>query len=157
MTSRTLKLTLLGALAALSIPAAAFAQDWHRHPGYLRAMSDLRTAYWLVQHTDAADPAQHAEEKFAAEQIKIAYMDLKNAAIMDDRDINDLPPPGMAFYDHQGRLRRAGELILDAHSAIAGVEQNPESSEMRKQAFWHIDKAGQAVAAAQRSWGWDRR
>jgi hypothetical protein len=43
-------------------------------------------------------------------QIRYAYQALKDASIMDDKDIDAQPPADLTFYDHRGRLHHALDL-----------------------------------------------
>jgi hypothetical protein len=148
----SLKTLMLGAVGALTLPAAAQAQWWSQHPGYLHAMSDLRTAYWLVQHRGADDPVQRAEEAQALNEIRAAYQQLKQASIMDNKDIEDQPPPDFVWGDHGGRLHKAEDLLQQAHNEIGLEEDNPAARGLRNRATVHIDNAGRQVAAAMQAW-----
>lgn len=50
MFHRFFKVAIIAACTALMLPAVAQAQWWQHHPKYLHAMSNLRTAYWLIAH-----------------------------------------------------------------------------------------------------------
>ena len=101
--NRLLRVTIVAACAALMLPAIAQAQWWQHHPKYLHAMSNLRTAYWLIAHRDANDPEARPEERAAMKEISRAYQDLKDAAIVDQKDLADQPPANMNFWDHRAR------------------------------------------------------
>ncbi len=145
---KPLRAALVAAIAALTIPVAAQAQWWQQHPAYLRAMSDLRTAYWLVQHRDSMDPVARAEEGQALRAIRAAYQDLKGASIVDNKDINDQPPADTNFYDHRGRLHHALDLLHDAHDRVSGEEDDPAARGLRARALRDIDAAGRATDIA---------
>ncbi len=151
MTSK-IRLALLGAMAALALPIAAQAQWWSQHPGYLHALSDLRSAYWLIQHRGANDPAQANEENHALGEIRAAYGELQKASIVDGKNIYDQPPPDFAWGDHGGRLHRALDLLRKAHDEIGAEEDNPAARGLRNRATGHIDAAGRWTAAALQFW-----
>jgi len=128
------------------------AQWWGQHPGYLHAMSDLRSAYWLIQHRDPSDPAQRAEEQQAMGEIYAAYQDLRQASVRDDKNIADQPPADFVWGDHGGRLHKAMALLQRAHGALDHEEDNPAARGLRNRAIAHIANAGQSVSAAMQAW-----
>ena len=146
--------TILTALtmSILAVPVAAQAPWWSQHPGYLHAMSDLRTAYWLIQHRAPSDPGQSAAERRAMGAIRVAYSDLQQAAIRDDKNIDDQPPPQTSWNDHGGRLHEAEQLLRRAHDDLAQEEDNPAARGLRAHAQRHIDDAGRLTAAAISDW-----
>ena len=152
MKSGLLRLTLIAAAALTLTPLAAHAQWWRRHPAYLHAMSDLREAYWLIQHQDAFNPVAKIEEREAGKAIRAAYQSLKGAAIIDDKDIADQPPADMTFGDHRGRLQRAVDLLRDARRVVLGEEDDPAARGFKKRALHQIDVAGRATETAMHAW-----
>ena len=165
-----LKLVLLGTILAATLPMAAQAQQWggdhdrrggpqdgqdqfwNRHPGYLQALSDLRTAYALMQHRQDGDPVQADELNRAANETLAAYNELQQAAINDGRDINAQPPADFTWGDHRGRLKQANELLYRASHEIRSEEENPAARGMRDRAVYHIGEASRWVGQAQRFW-----
>ena len=153
MNLKTLSLAVAAMACAAAAPMAAHAQWWSQHPAYLHAMSNLRTAYWLEAHRMPDDPAQSQDEGRALREIRAAYQELKNASLVDDKDIDDQPPANFAFGDHRGRLHQAMDLLKDAHDQIAREEDNPAARGLRDRAAHHIDDAGRFTAAAINAWG----
>ena len=147
-----LRTILLATCAALAIPAAAQAQWWQHHPKYLHAMSDLRTAYWLIAHHDPMDPLANDEERRAMKDIRYAYQALKDASIMDNKDIDAQPPADMTFYDHRGRLHHALDLLHDAHNDVTGEEEDPAARGFRHEALKRIDAAAHDTDVAIHAW-----
>jgi hypothetical protein len=145
---------MLIAASALSLaPLAAHAsQWWEQHPAYLRAMSDLREAYWLVEHQDTFNPVRKHEERRAGEAIRTAYQNLKDASIVDGKDIADQPPPDMNFPDRAGRLHRAMDLLHDAHNEVAREEDDPAARGFKNRALGQIDAAASQTNAAMHAW-----
>ena len=141
------------ALPTFSIPAAAQGQWWSQHPGYLHAMSDLRTAFWMIQHRAPSDPGQSAAEGRAMGEIHAAYGALQRAAVMDDKNIDDQPPAQMSWADHAGRLHEAETLLHRARNDLAQEEDNPAARGLRDRALYHIDDAGRLTAIANSEWG----
>jgi hypothetical protein len=152
MFNRFVRVAIISVCAALIIPAVAQAQWWQHHPKYLHAMSNLRTAYWLIAHRDQRDPEARAEERTAMNLIGRAYQDLKNASIVDDKDINDQPPANMNFWDHRGRLHHALDLLKEARRDINGEEEDPAARGLRRNAGYDIDKAIRATHDAINAW-----
>jgi hypothetical protein len=152
MFEKLLRAAIVAACAALIGSQAADAQWWQRHPKYLHAMSNLRTAYWLIAHHEANDPAARPEENAALNLIGRAYQDLKDASIVDDKDIHDQPPANMNFWDHRGRLHHALDLLREARADINGEEEDPAARGFRHRAAEDIDKAIGATDAAIHAW-----
>ena len=84
--------------------------------------------------------------------IRAAYGDLQQAAIMDDKNIDDQPPAQMNWADHSGRLHEAEALLHRAHNDLAQEEDNPAARGLRDRAVHHIDDAGRLTAAAISDW-----
>lgn len=152
MLNNRLKMSLVAAFAVVAIPVAAQAQWWQHHPKYLHAMSDIRTAYWLIAHHERTDPVARPEERTALIAIRYAYRDLKDASIVDEKDIDAQPPAQTNFYDYRGRLHHALDLLREAHHDVEGEEDDPAARGFRGRAMRDIDKAIQATEAAIHAW-----
>jgi len=152
MNIRKLQLSVVAACAVLLTPLAAHAQWWQQHPAYLHAMSDLRQAYWLVAHRDSMDPVAKVEEQRAEGAIRAAYQNLKDAAITDDKNIDDQPPSAMDFGYHRGRLHHAMDLLRDAHNAVDKEEDDPAARGFKQRALSAIDHAAAETNAAMHAW-----
>lgn len=152
MFSKHLRASLIATFAVLAIPLAAQAQWWQHHPKYLHAMSNIRTAYWLIAHHERTDPVARPEERTALIAIRYAYQDLKDASIVDDKDIDAQPPAQTNFYDYRGRLHHALDLLREAHHDIEGEEDDRAALGFRHRAMRDIDKATHATEAAIRAW-----
>lgn len=137
-----LSLALLFALA----PSNAAAQG--KHPAYLHALTDLRTARAHLEHGDGGQ-LRH-EEKEAIREIDEAINEIKKASIDDGKDLNDHPPVD-AGLDHVGRLHRARELLDKAHADLAHEEDNGFAQGLQQRSFGHIDKAHHFVDEAIRT------
>jgi hypothetical protein len=153
MKSRGLKLSLAASALALTLaPLAAHAQWWQHHPAYLKAMSDLREAYWMVEHRDTNNPIAKEEEKGASRAIRVAYQNLKDASIFDGKNIDDQPSPDVVFGDRKGRLHRAMDLLRDAHDEVNREEDDPAARGFKKHALHAIDDAARETNAAMHAW-----
>jgi hypothetical protein len=152
MSKGFLKIVLVAACAMLLAPAVSQAQWWQHHPKYLHAMSNLRMAYWLIAHRESSDPDARPEERKALKEISRAYQDLKDASIMDNKDIADQPPADTNFYDHRGRLHHALDLLKEARGDVQGEEEDPAARGFRYGALKDIDKAIHATDDAIHAW-----
>jgi hypothetical protein len=146
---------LLAGLAAMTMmPGMAQAQWWQGHPAYLRALSDLRSAYWLIQHRDPNDPMQAAEEGRALQEIRATYNELAQASISDGRNIDDQPPSDMVWGARGNRFYQANELLHRANADLAGEEDNPAANGMRSRAIRHLGLAMRALTDATHHWNY---
>lgn len=84
--------------------------------------------------------------------IRAAYGDLQQAAIRDDKNIDDQPPAQISWGDHSGRLHEAETLLHRAHDDLAQEEDNPAARGLRNRALHNIDDAGRLTAAAISDW-----
>ena len=130
---------LSGLLLLLALPLAANADLPGKHPYYLHALSDLRTARWMLEHRPA-DAAVSAQEDVAIAEIDKTIGEIKKAAIDDGKDIHDHPQvdvPG----DHPGRLHKSLELLRKVHSDIDREEDDPMTRGLKDRAVHHLDEA----------------
>jgi len=141
--ARTLIPAMVFALFFAFGASSTFAQG--RHPAYLHALSDLRTARAHLQRPDGGH-LRHEEED-AIHEIDKAINDIMEAAIQDGKNLNDHPPVD-AGMDWPGRLHRALELLNKAHADIAREEDNQFAEGLQGRALGHIDKAHHHVEEA---------
>jgi len=127
--------TLIAA-AALFAPTAGFAQG--RHPRYLHARTDLRTAQAFARVREEPNVTRHLEA--AANEIEAAIRELDRAAAFDARDLIDHPPID-ANLARRDRFSKILALLRSARADIAMEEDNPRAREWRNIAFRHIDEA----------------
>jgi hypothetical protein len=137
---------LLPLLMSVLIPLAANAQMPGKHPYYLHALTDLRTARWLIEHRPG-DAKVSRDEQAAIARIDEAIGEIKHAAIDDGKDLHDHPPVD-EHLDHKGRLHRADELLRKVHSDIAREEDDPMTRGLRDRAVRHVDEALHATHQA---------
>jgi len=137
-------LLVVGALFSLSFNASADLPG--DHPGYLHALTDLRTARFFLtrQHVGQRD-------HFAIEAIDRAINEIKRASIDDGKNLNDHPPVDTSLND-SGRFHRALELLDRAHRDIAKYEDNVFAQGLQNRALHHIDEAHHVVKEIIDSW-----
>lgn len=132
------------------LPIASMAQQLPgKHPAYLHALTDLRTARWFLYH-QPGDAKVYAEEDVGITEIDAAIGEIKRAAIDDGKDINDHKP--VDVKEHGSRLLKSIETLKKAREDIAHEEDNPEVRGLRDRAWGHIDRAIHAAEKAHEQW-----
>jgi hypothetical protein len=144
----SLLVTSLFLLALFSVSAQA-QQLPGKHPGYLHALSDLRTARWLLLH-QPGDAKVYQGEDVAVQEIEAIIAEIKHASIDDGKNIND--HMNIDVHEHGSRLRRAIESLQTARTDIMSEEDNPEVSTLRHHALERIDRAIHAAGQAHDQW-----
>jgi hypothetical protein len=142
MNLKIMGMTLLAA-AALFAPAAIDAQG--RHPRYLHARTDLRTAQFFARVREEPNVTRHLEA--AAGEIEAAIREIDRAAVLDAKDIEDRPRID-ANLARKDRFRKIVDLLRSARADIEHEEDNPRAREWRNAAFRHIDEALNSVHRA---------
>lgn len=142
-------LAVAAVAAALAIPYAAKADLPGRHPGYLHALTDLRTARWLMAR-QPGDRNVYADEDVGITEVNAAIQELKRASFEDDKDLHD--HAASDTLEHGSRLLRAIEALTQARNDIAQEEDNPEVRALRNRAFEHIDNALHSAKRAHAAW-----
>jgi len=141
-----LRLSLVALALAFLMPLATSKLSAQgKHPYYLHALSDLRTARAHLQHPDGG--ALRVEETEAIEEIDKAVNEIKRAAIDDGKNIDDHVPVDKKL-DWTGRLHRSRELLDKAHSDVAQEEDDPAIRGLQARVLDHIDKAHHHVDEA---------
>jgi hypothetical protein len=135
------------AASTLSLIAAlpAWADTPGRHPAYLHALSDLRDARAHLEHF-SADPVDRAEEH-AIEHIDQAIGEIKRAAIMDGKNIQDHVPIDTHLGRHD-RFIKAMELLDRAQRDVSGEEDQPDTRGLQMRVIHHIDEARRSTQHA---------
>ena len=131
---RTGLLTLTVMLAPIIVSADAPG----RHPAYLRARTDLRTAQMLMRVHD--EPNVMRNLRAADEEIEAAIREVDRAAAIDRKDLDDHPRPDVNL-DRRGRLRKVVELLRSSRRDLAREEDNGPARGWRDAAYRHIDAA----------------
>jgi len=140
---------LAGAALALVCGGSAWADLPGAHPGYLHALTDLRTARWLLSH-QPGDVKVYGDEDVAINEINAAINDIKKASIDDGKNLDD--HPSVDTHEHGSRLLRAIETLKKARADIAQEEDNPMVRDLRNRAYDHIDHAIHAADKAHAEW-----
>ena len=150
MSKFTIRLVAAVSMAAsLALPLAAHADLPGRHPAYLHALTDLRTARWLMAH-QPGDRHVYANEDVAITEVDAAIGEIRHASFEDGKDLRDHPMADVP--EHGSRLLRAIETLKQARNDIAGEEDNPEVHGLRDRAYAHIDRALWAAEQAHADW-----
>ena len=145
-------LPLMILMGAAVMPASAQELPG-RHPFYQHALTDLRTARWLLSH-QPGDRGVYTGEDVAIEEIDAAINEIKRASSDDGKDIN--VRPDIDVKERGSRLLRAIETLNQAHADIDREEDNAEVRDLRHRALWHIDRATRAADQAHAEWLMDR-
>jgi hypothetical protein len=111
----------------------------NKHPAYLHAISDLRTARWMLANRPGG-AAVAAHENQAIVEVDQAINELNRAAIRDGKNINNRPPSD-APADYRGRLHKAADLLRKVRSDTYREEDNPAAVGLRDRALGHVDAA----------------
>jgi hypothetical protein len=135
-----------GYLLLLVLLIAGCASQPSRHPAYLHALTDLRTARWMLEHRPG-DAAVSVHEDEAISEIDRAIAELKRAAIDDGKNIHDHPNVDVPT-DYRGRLHKAAELLRQVRSDTYREEDNPDARGLRDRAIGHVDAALHATERA---------
>jgi hypothetical protein len=143
------KKLLAGVALALVCGGSAMADLPGAHPGYLHALTDLRTARWLLSH-QPGDSKVYGEEDMAIQEINAAINDIKKASIDDGKNLED--HPNVDTGEHGSRLLRAIETLKKARQDIAQEEDNPMVRDLRNRAWGHIDSAIHSADKAHGEW-----
>jgi hypothetical protein len=133
---------LLGSSLAM-LPNHTFAQN--RHPAYVRALADLRSARAHLQGLDRGE-MQKAEQE-AVTQIDQAMDEIRRASVDDGKGPNDHAPIDTKM-DPGTRLHHAMELLDRAGRDIAETEDNQSAKDLQQRAYEHIRKAKEDVQQA---------
>jgi hypothetical protein len=139
------KSIVVGVLFA-ALPWVASADLPGKHPHYLHALTDLRTARWMLEHRPG-DAAVSGQEDVAISEIDAAIGEIKHAAIEDGKDIHDHPAVDLP-NDPRGRLHKALDLLRKTHDDVAREEDDPMTKGLRNRAVGHIDGAIHATEKA---------
>lgn len=136
------------AMAAVAVFASVVLLA-QRHPGYLRALSELRYARALLERGEWGPVAR--DQQTAISEIDRAMRELSRAAADDGRNLGDHPPIEQSWQPRE-RLPKAEEALGKARDYIEHEEDNPQARELRNRAFQHIDEARRAVRHAMDRW-----
>jgi hypothetical protein len=140
------RIVLRGHLLLAVLAFAACASQPSRHPAYLHALSDLRSARWMLEHR-RGDAVVSAHEDEAIGEIDRAISELKRAAVDDGKNIHNHPNADLP-NDYRGRLHKAADLLRTARADMAREEDNPNARGLRDRSIGHVDAALHATEQA---------
>ena len=130
-----------------TVAAPAFADEYGRHPEYLHALSDLRTAVWQVDHRRPEDGRVANDEAIVHDELAAAIHDFERAARQDGKSGDWQPPPDVQLQP-EGRLHAAIDLMRRARADIARQEDDPRSRAFQEHGLAHVDAALDAAQHA---------
>ena len=119
------------------------------HPYYLHALTDLRSARWMLDHRPG-DWRQTEDEREAVRRIDAAINEIKRAAIDDGKNLNDHPRVD-EIMEHSGRLRAALGFLEKARQDVNQEEDNRFADGLKDRAIQHISEAVNRTRKAMRS------
>ena len=132
-------------LAIAITPAIAHADTPGRHPAYLRARTDLRTAQALTRIHE--EPNVMRNLRAADREIDVAVRQIDRAAVIDHKDIDDHPRADVDL-DRAGRFRKMVDLLRSSRTDLSREEDNGAARGWRNAACQHIDAALELVHRA---------
>jgi hypothetical protein len=144
MHSSVLKI-VAAAGVTLFLAAPSWADNPGRHPAYLHALSDLRDARAHLQHN--TNEAVDIESQHAIEHIDRAIGEIKKAAIMDGKNVDDHVKVD-AGMNRPGRFHRSLELLDKARADVMGEEDQSDTTGLQVRVVQHIDRARNSVRHA---------
>jgi hypothetical protein len=137
--NKLLKMILASALALASAATPAFADQPGKHPAYLHALTDLRSARSNMERRKGDAEVRWDESKAIAD-IDAAIRKIKEAAIDDGKNLDDHPPVD-AKEAYSGRLHRALAALKAAHDDVDREEDNEFAQGLKRRALKDIDAA----------------
>jgi tetratricopeptide (TPR) repeat protein len=114
-----------------------------KHPAYLNALSDLRSARANLDKI-APNDVVDAQEMLAIQQIDAAIGEIKAASIDDGKNLNDHPAIDVNLKKTD-RYHKALELLQKAQGDIKQEEDDPASQGLQHRAMVQVAAAEQTV------------
>jgi tetratricopeptide (TPR) repeat protein len=114
-----------------------------KHPSYLHALTDLRSARGYLDKL-GSDDAVDNDSMQAIRQIDAAIGEIKKASIDDGKDLRDHPPID-AHVKRTDRFHKAIELLDKAHNDVNEEEDDPAARGLKASALQHIADAHHAI------------
>jgi hypothetical protein len=145
MRSSILHIVATATVALFAAALPTWADTPGRHPAYLHALSDLRDARAHLEHFGSDRII--AEEQHAIEHIDKAIGEIKHAAIMDGKNIQDHMPVDAHLGPHD-RYVKALELLDKAQRDASGEEDQPDTAGLQLRVIHHIEEARHSVQHA---------
>ena len=151
MKLRTLTVSLIGLVAVLA-PSAMNADMPGRHPAYLHARTDLRTAQFFMRVHEEPNVTRNLDR--AAHEVEAAIGEIDRAAVLDHKDLMDHPRID-THMDRRHRFENIVALLRSARADLARDEDNGRARGWRDDAYRHIDAALEHVHRAAADLHWD--
>lgn len=129
--------TLFGVVSLAG--TAASADQPGKHPFFLHALSDLRSARANLEKR-GGDAEVRWDEGRAVADIDAAIGKIKQAAVDDGKDVSDHPPVD-AREPRVGRLHKALAALEAAHADVNREEDNAFAQGLKSRALVDIDAA----------------
>ena len=130
-------------MAATLLCATALADTPGRHPAYIHALADLRSARALLM-TQTGNYRVNADQQQAVSDIDSAMHMLREAAIDDGKPLGDHPPMDSRWTGGD-RLHRALELLTQARQDIDHRESDSFARGLKHRSLHQLDDACKAV------------
>jgi hypothetical protein len=129
--------------ALLLVPCAANADLPAHQPAYLQAVTDLRTARWLLERRPG-DATVGRQEDVAFMEIDAAIGDIKDAASGGGKDFHYHPNIDVP-RNRPSRLSVVLELLRKVQADVAREADDSMTPGVRERAMGHIDAATHAT------------
>jgi hypothetical protein len=126
-------------LALTAFAPTASADQPGKHPAYLHALTDLRSARWLLQHRQGDADVKWDESKAIAD-IDHAIGKIKEAAVDDGKNLDD-HPGNDSGDNYKGRLHRALDSLKAAKADVNQEEDNDFAQHLKHRALEDIQSA----------------
>jgi len=141
------------ALMAAAVPSAMNADTPGRHPAYLHARSDLRTAQFFMRVREEPNVTRNLAD--ADREVEAAIGEIDRAAMFDRKNLMDNPRVDTNL-DRRHRFERIVALLRSARADMSREEDNPPARENRDEACRRIDAALEHIHRAAVDLHWDR-
>ncbi len=124
-------------------PVVVAAPPPSKHPAYLHALTDLRTARSFLSRP-TGKLAVKWDENRAIREIDAAIKEIKEASIDDGKNIEDHPPVDAAMV-WGDRLHKSLELVETARKDLNEEEDNGFARGLKARAIGHVDLAARNI------------
>jgi hypothetical protein len=114
------------------------------HPTYMHAIEYLRQARNVLDVHFSQSNLERARQE-AIPKIDQAITNLRDAAQLDEKKVNEIPPP--ANLDEKGRFHQAAQMLDMAKKNSEGPEADPHAKPLRDKAWKEIDEANAVIKA----------
>ena len=134
MKLRTLNVSLIALVAALA-PSAMNADMPGRHPAYLHARTDLRTAQFFMRVHEEPNVTRNLDR--AAHEVEAAIGEIDRAAVLDRKDLMDHPRID-THMDRRHRFENIVALLRSARADLARAGTRKQLDDCRHPALFRL-------------------